>query len=50
MYDRATGGKKNGSPVRAVLKLEYGGRRGDGFAEQYDGVWLVREVVRVASV
>ena len=50
MYDRVTGGKKNGSPVRAVLKLEYGGRRGDGFAEQYDGVWLVREVVRVASV
>lgn len=50
MYDRVTGGKKNGSPVRAVLKLEYGGRRGDGFAGQYDGVWLVREVVGVASL
>ncbi len=49
MYDRVTGGQKNGRPVKAVLKVEYNGKWDDGFAEQYDGVYLVREVISVGT-
>lgn len=47
-YDRLTGGVKNGKPVRASLKVEYAGRWDDGFAAEYDGVFLVREVLSVS--
>ena len=47
MYDSATGGEKNGKPCRATLKVEYNGRWDDGFAAEYDGVCLVREVICV---
>lgn len=49
MYDRVTGGQKNGRSVKAVLKVEYNGKWDDGFAEQYDGVYLVREVISVGT-
>lgn len=49
MYDRVTGGQKNGCSVKAVLKVEYNGKWDDGFAEQYDGVYLVREVISVGT-
>lgn len=45
MYDKITKGQKNGKPVKATLKLEYNGKWDDGFAEDYDGVYFVREVV-----
>lgn len=48
-YDMMTGGTMNGKPVRAVLKLEYNGRWEDGFAAEYDGVFLVREVVALGQ-
>lgn len=45
LYDKTTKGQKNGSPVKAVLKLEYNGKWDDGFAAEYSGVFFVREVV-----
>lgn len=48
-YDRMTGGKKNGRPVKAVLKVEYRGKSDEGFAELYDGVMFVREVVSLGA-
>lgn len=46
-YDRATQGQKNGKPARATLKVEYNGKWDEGFAAEYDGVFLVREVLSV---
>lgn len=43
MYDEATGGRKDGTPIKATLRLEYNGKWDTGFAELYDGVFLVRE-------
>lgn len=45
LYDKTTKGQKNGSPVKAVLKLEYNGKWDDGFAAEYSGVFFVREIV-----
>ena len=45
--DDETGGQKNGKPVKATLKVEYNGKWDDGFAADYDGVYLVREVLRL---
>lgn len=45
IYDRKTGGQKNGKPLRMKLKLEYQGKWDDGFAAEYDGVFFVREVL-----
>ncbi len=50
MYDSVTGGEKNGAPCRALLKVEYNGRWDDGFAADYDGVYLVREVVDLSKM
>ena len=47
LYDKITGGQKNGKPVKATLKVEYNGKWDDGFAADYDGVYLVREVLRL---
>ena len=47
MYDKVTKDQKNGKPVKATLKLEYNGRWDDGFAEDYDGVYFVREIVEL---
>lgn len=46
-YDKVTKGEKNGKPVRATLKLEYNGVWDDGFAAEYSGVYLVREILSV---
>lgn len=43
MYDEATGGRKDGMPIKVTLRLEYNGKWDTGFAELYDGVFLVRE-------
>ena len=40
-------GQKNGKPVKATLRLEYNGKWDDGFAAEYDGTYLVREVVEL---
>lgn len=45
MYDKATGGMKNGKPTKVRLKLEYNGKWEDGFAAEYAGVYFVREVL-----
>lgn len=45
VYDRKTGGQKNGKSLRMTLKLEYNGKWNDGFAAEYDGVYFVREVI-----
>lgn len=47
MYDKVTGGMKNGKPVKVRLKLEYNGKWEDGFAAEYAGVYFVREVLAV---
>jgi len=46
-YDEWTGGCKNGKPLDVQLRVEYDGKWDDGFAAEYDGVFLVREVVRL---
>lgn len=46
MYDEATGGRKDGTPIKATLRLEYNGKWDTGFAELYDGVFLVREIFK----
>lgn len=45
LYDNITKGNKNGKPVKVTLKLEYNGKWDDGFAEDYSGVYFVREIV-----
>jgi hypothetical protein len=47
MYDKITGGQKNGNPVDVTLRLEYNGKWDTGFAEDYDGVFFVREIVEI---
>lgn len=49
MYDKITKGQKNGKPVKATLRLEYNGKWDDGFAAEYDGTYLVREVVELKA-
>lgn len=46
-YNKLTGGNKNGKPVKATLKLKYDGQWEDGFAAEYDGVYLVSEVIQL---
>ncbi len=46
-YDEWTEGNKNGKPLDVQLRVEYDGKWDDGFAAEYDGVFLVREVVRL---
>lgn len=46
-YDKIIGGMKNGKPVNATLKVEYDGKRTDGFAADYPGVYLVREILEI---
>ena len=46
-YDEWTDGNKNGKPLDVQLRVEYNGKWTDGFAAEYDGVFLVREVVRL---
>ena len=45
LYDKATQGEKCGKPVPAVLRVEYNGKWDDGFATEYSGVLLVREII-----
>lgn len=47
LYDKVTGGQKSGEPVNAILRLEYNGKWDTGFAEDYDGVFFVREIVEM---
>lgn len=46
-YNELTGENKNGKPVKATLKLKYDGQWEDGFAAEYDGVYLVSEVIQL---
>ena len=46
-YNKLTGGNNNGKPVKATLKLKYDGQWEDGFAAEYDGVYLVSEVIQL---
>lgn len=46
-YNELTEGNKNGKPVKATLKLKYNGQWEDGFAAEYDGVYLVNEVIQL---
>lgn len=46
MYDEATGGLKDGTPIKVTFRLEYNGKWDTGFAELYDGVFLVREIFK----
>ncbi len=46
MYYEATGGRKDGTPIKVTLRLEYNGKWDTGFAELYDGVFLVREIFK----
>lgn len=46
-YNKLTGGNKNGKPVKATLKLKYDEQWEDGFAAEYDGVYLVSEVIQL---
>lgn len=46
-YNKLTGGNKNGKPVKATLKLKYDGQWEDGFAAEYDGVYLVSKVIQL---
>lgn len=46
-YNKLTGGNKNGKPVKATLKLKYDRQWEDGFAAEYDGVYLVSEVIQL---
>lgn len=48
-YDKITKGQKNGKTVKATLRLEYNGKWDDGFAAEYDGTYLVREVVELKA-
>lgn len=49
IYDKVTKGVKNGKPVSATLRMEYNGVWDDGFAAEYSGVYLVREVLSVGT-
>lgn len=49
LYDKATDGVKNGKPLHATLKLEYNGKWDDGFAAEYPGVYIVKEVISVGD-
>lgn len=44
IYDKATGGVKNGKPLTMTLTLEYDGKWDDGFAADYPGVYIVKEI------
>lgn len=46
-YDRLTGGVKNGTPVRAELRVRYLGPSDEGFAAEYAGVYRVMEIIRL---
>lgn len=46
-YDKATGGQKNGKPLKVRLALEYNGKWDDGFAAEYAGTFLVRAVTGI---
>ncbi|MCI7139625.1 hypothetical protein [Alistipes sp.] len=46
-YDRLTEGTKNGTPVRAELRVRYLGPSDEGFAAEYEGVCRVMEVIRL---
>lgn len=48
-YDRVTDGRKTGTPVKATLKVAYDGRWDDGFAAQYDGVYLLYQIVSLGE-
>lgn len=48
-YDRVTDGRKTGTPVKATLKVAYDGRWNDGFAAQYDGVYLLYQIVSLGE-
>lgn len=48
-YEKVTKGQKNGKPVKATLRLEYNGKWDDGFAAEYDGTYLIREVVELKA-
>lgn len=45
MYDEAAGGVKSGKSVNATIRLEYLGKQQDGFAADYPGAFLVKEIV-----
>lgn len=47
VYDRLTGGVKNGTPVRAELRVRYLGPSDEGFAAEYAGVYRVMEIIRL---
>lgn len=49
LYDQATHGMKNGQPLHIRLKAEYDGQWEDGFAAEYDGVYLVREILSLGK-
>lgn len=48
-YDRITNGQKNGKPVHATLKIEYNGKWTDGFASEYPGTFIIREIINLSK-
>lgn len=48
-YNRITNGQKNGKPVHAMLKMEYNGEWKDGFASEYPGTFIVREIIKLSK-
>lgn len=48
-YDRITSGRKNREPVHATLKIEYNGKWTDGFASEYPGTLIIREIIKLSK-
>lgn len=49
LYDEMTHGQKNGKPLRATLRMEYDGQWDNGFAADYDGVFLIWQIVQLGE-
>ena len=47
-YDELTGGVKNGTPVYAELEVIDMGKSDEGFAAEYDGVYQVEKIQKLA--
>ena len=48
-YDRLTGDSRKYDPIRGILRLEYDGHWEEGFAAEYAGTFLVREIIDLQS-
>ncbi len=48
-YDTLTGGVKNGIPVHVKLQIQDIGKSEEGFAADYAGVYLVKEIIQMGK-